>query len=267
MNLLKITDQDISELDQYFDKTVSKEVEKISPKVEDNFSKIEVEDQPITDFSAVYASIPSKNAVFGRVLLEMIEEKGINVNYSSTAFFTMAKKNYLAHVLNQKKVPTPNKAVIADQKAARNLEKHLKGPLEAKKISELEVVENRKIGEVEEIQEYAEGIDYDKNVLIFSELSKGEKYRCFVAEDTVISLKDPTDTWEVSEENLTYSNISNELEETVKKTARTLGAKICEVILRDGEVIDVNPNPDLQMYKDKSGKNTFETVAEVLENQ
>lgn len=263
--LLKIAEEDaVQELDSYFEETERVSVEKVLPKVIDNQTSLGVGEHDLNSFDAVFADIPVKNAVFGRVLLEMIEEKDIALNYSSTAFFTMARKNYLFYVLNEKKVPTPKTAAIADEKAARKLQEHLKGPLEAKKIKKFKQTENTRIDSVEEIQGFAEGVEYGETIVIFQELSEGDKYKCFVAGDQVISLKDNSEGWEVSDESLSYTNISADLEDKVKRTAKILGTNVAEVILRDGEVADVKPNPDLEKFKKISGKSTYESVAEAL---
>lgn len=264
MKLLKITERQLPELDELFEDVRTVNVEQTSPRVIDDQDSVRIGEDSLEDFDAVFADISTKNAVFGRVLLEMIEEREIPVNYSSTAFFTMAKKNYLYHVIQEKSIPTPKTAVIADQKAARNLENHLKGPLEAKKIEELQEVEVTKIDAVEEIHEFAEGVDYGNSVLLFSELSEGEKYRCFIAGEKIIGLRDTSDGWKVKSDSLSYSNIPGDLEQIVRDTAKVLGTKVAEVILRDGQVVDVNPNPDLEMYHSISGKNSYEAVAEVL---
>ena len=264
MKLLKITDQELPELDEYFEEVRSEELEQIAPEVRDKKSDVKIEGVSIEEFDSVYADIPPENAIFGRVLLEIIEEKGVNLNYSSTSFFIMSKKNYLYHVLHEKSVPAPQTAVIADQKAARNLENHIKGPLVARKFKGLVEAERTKIEKVEGIHEFADGVDYGENILLFNELRQGDKYRCLVAGDTVISLEDTSEGWEIQKEDLTYSNIPNDLEEVVLHAAEAIGTKTAEIVLRDGKVVDANPNPDLEMYTKTSGKDAYKAVAEAL---
>jgi glutathione synthase/RimK-type ligase-like ATP-grasp enzyme len=266
MRLLKITDRDegAEELDEYFDEVEGIDIEDVAPEVSEGRSDIKVDDGSVERFDAVYASIPRESAIFGRVLLEIIEEKDVALNYSSTAFFTMSKKNYLYHVMQEKDIPAPKTAVVADEKAARNLENHLKGPLVARKFDGLSEVESTKIDTVEGIQEFAEGVEYGESILIFNELSKGEKYRCLVAGDTVISLEDTSEGWRFSPESLKYSSLSSDLREVVEDAAHSLGTRTAEILLRDGKVVDVNPNPDLEMYTDISGKDAYGAVAEAL---
>ena len=264
MRLLKITNQDIPELDEHFSEVESITLEELTPQVAGKNSEIMIEDESVSGFDAVYADIPVESAIFGRVLLEIIEEKGVALNYSSTAFFTMSKKNYLYHVLKERELPSPNTAVVADEKAARNLENHLKGPLEAKRFNNLSKVESTKIDTVEAIQDFAEGAEYGEQILIFNELRKGDKYRCLVAGDNVISLQDDSEGWKFSDENLKYSSISSELREVVEQAAEALGTNVAEIKLRNGKIVDVIPNPNLEMYKDISGKDSFGAVAEAL---
>lgn len=268
MKLLKITDEDDKdedeELDQHFEDVETAKIEEIAPEVRESKPDVKIDGESVERFDAVYADIPPENAIFGRVLLEMIEEKGIRMNYPSTAFFIMSKKNYLYHVLHEKNIPAPKTAVIADEKAARNMENHLKGPLVARKFDGLIETESTKIDTVDGIHEFADGVDYGENIIIFNELRKGDKYRCLIADDTIISLEDTSEGWQVEEENLTYSSLSSDLKETVKRAAKSIGTNTAEVVLRNGKVIDANPNPDLEMYTKISGKDAYSAVAQAL---
>jgi glutathione synthase/RimK-type ligase-like ATP-grasp enzyme len=266
MKLLKITDREIPELDRHFEDVEKVSIEEVAPEVIDNEPYIRVKDIPIKQYDAVYANIPEKNAVFGRVLLEVIEEKGIPVNYSSTSFFAMSKKNYLYSVLHDKNVLSPKTAVIGDEKSARNLENHLKGPLVARKFEGFEESERKKIDTVEDIGGFTEGIEYGENFILFQEFSNGDKYRCLVAGENLVSLEDSSDSWAVGKESLRYSNIPNDIEDLVIKAKRSLGTRTAEVLVRDEEIIDVNPNPDLDIYADISGKDVYKMVAEAMKN-
>ena len=264
MRILKITDQEHSELDEHFEESESVELEELTPEVSGEKSKLVVNDKPVSEYDAVYADIPVESAIFGRVLLEIIEEKGIALNYSSTAFFTMSKKNYLYHVLKEKGLSSPKTAVVADEKAARNLENHLKGPLVAKRFNGLSEAESTKIDTVESIYDFAEGVEYGEQILIFNELRKGKKYRCLVTGDTIISLKDDSEGWRVTKESLKYSSLSSDLRQIVGEAADALGTNTAEILLRDGKIVDANPNPDLEMYTAISGKDAYSAVAEAL---
>ncbi|MFB6209388.1 MAG: hypothetical protein ABEJ56_04615 [Candidatus Nanohaloarchaea archaeon] len=264
MKLLKITEGDLGKLDKYFEDSATIGVEEISPRVVDNEIGITLGGKEIADFDAAYAEIPVKNAVFGRVLLEILEELDMNLNYSSTAFFAMAKKNYLYQVLHQKGIDAPKTAVIADEKSVRNMENHLKGPLVATRYNNLEEKEKARIDTVEGIGEFVEGLEYGEGVAVFRELEKGEKYLCLAVGNTVISLKDDTDGWKFERDRMKYSTVSSELEQKVLRTRKVLGSNLCEVKLRGEKIVDVNPNPDLQRFKEISGKDTFGNAAEVL---
>lgn len=267
MRLLKITDQELPELDEHFDKVQTEELKQIAPEIRDKKSDVKIDGVSIEEFDSVYAEIPPENAIFGRVLLEIIEEKNVNLNYSSTSFFIMSKKNYLYHVLHEKSVPAPQTAVIADEKAVRNLENHIKGPLVARRFNGLVESEKTKIESVEGIHEFAEGVEYGENILIFNELRNGDKYKCLVAGDTVISLEDTSEGWKIKEEDLTYSNISQNLRDTVLQAAEAIGTRTAEIVLRNGNVVDANPNPDLEMYTETSGKDAYQAVAEALKEE
>ncbi|MFB6100117.1 MAG: hypothetical protein ABEK16_02485 [Candidatus Nanohalobium sp.] len=268
MRLLKITDggECAEELDQHFESVQTVDLEKISPQVIDGQPDLKINGLE-ESFDTVYAEIPVENAVFGRVLLEMIEEKAIPVNYSSTSFFAMAKKNYLYYVLHEKNVSAAKTAVVADEKAARNLENHIKGPLIARKFEDLAEVEKKKIDTVEGIGAFTEGVDYGENFLLFQEYSEGGKYRCLVAGDEVISLEDISEGWELSDENLRYANVPGDVKEMVLDAKNALGARVAEVLVRDQEIVDLNPNPDLELYSDVSGKDVYKNLSSALKQE
>lgn len=266
MKLLKLSDKDLSEFDRFFEETQQAAIEKAAPQVVDEEEHVRINGDSVESFDAVFAEIPEKNAVFGRVLLELIEEKDINLNYPSTAFFIMAKKNYLYSVLHEKDIPAPKTVAISSRKSARNIYEHLKGPLIARKFENMEETERSKLDEVQDIEEFAEGSEHPENVLLFHEMPSGDKYKCLYAGGTVISLLDSTDSWKVKDEKLKYSSISSDQEETVRKTARNLGTPVAEVILRGEKVADVNPNPDLEQYTEISGKDAYQAVSEALKS-
>jgi len=267
MKLLKISENELGQLDRDFNEVERTSIEDIAPKVIGNNPSLEIDGRPIEEFDIVYADIPADNAIFGRVLLEMIEENGVTMNYSSTAFFIMAKKNYLYHVLHEKDIPAPKTAVVADEKSVRNIQNHLKGPLVARKFEGLNEAENTKIETVDRIKDFAEGSEYGENIIIFNELREGEKYRCLVAGDEVISLVDDSEGWRISSDGLKYSSISTDLKQTVRNTAQAIGTNVAEVLIRKDQVVDVNPNPDLETYTEVSGKNAYELVTDSLKEE
>lgn len=264
MKLLKILEEELEQFDPYFEETEHENIISIAPEVVGSQFDVKVGDKTVENFDAVYAEIPVKNAVFGRVLLEMIEEAQIPVNYSSTGFFISAKKNYLYYTLHQQDLPAPKTAVVATEKSARNLDKELKGPIIGRRFEDLKEAENKKIDTVDGIQAFADGTDYGDELLIFNEYNSGDKYRCLVIDETIISVQDSSDSWRFTDKNLKYSNISDNQKEIVLEAVRKIGTPMAEILLRGEEIYDIRPNPDLQMYTDVSGKNAFESVSEML---
>jgi glutathione synthase/RimK-type ligase-like ATP-grasp enzyme len=264
VELLAITDSD-QELEEHFDEVTTASLEEVAPQIKNGKQDVKVGGESIDKYDAVYTKIPHKNAVFGRVLLEMIEDTGIGTNISSTAFFTASKKNYLYYILQQKDVATPKTISIASEKATRGIEKHIKGPVVARRFEELEEVESKKLGTVEAMHGFAEGVEYEDQFILFHEFSSGEKIRCLKIGDKIISLSEDSDSWKFNGENLKYSNISNDREELVREAAAALGADIVEVKLRGDEVFDIEPNPDFSVYENKSGQDLYGKMVEVLE--
>ncbi len=268
MKILTITsNENIERLGDHFESYATTTMDKISPEVINSRSDVTVEGEPIDEYDIVYADIPKKNAVFGRVMLEMIEEKGIITNYSSTSFFIMAKKNYLYYILHEKNIPAPRTVVLANEKAGRNIEKELEYPLIGKRLENLEPDESQKLENKEDLEKFIEGLEYEDEVIILQEYNDGDKYRCLVAGDQIISVKEDNNNWRFSQENLTYSTISDNQKELVRKVPKKIGTNVAEVLLRGEKVVDVDPNPNLEVYTDISGKDAYSAVAEALKQK
>ena len=180
--LLKITDREYEELDELFGEIEEVAIDEVAPEVIDGKQDVKIGGESVTEYDAAYVEIPPKNAVFGRVALEMMQEKGVKTNHTSTGFFIASKKNYLYYVLHEKDIPAPKTVVIATDKASRNIEKELRGPLIARRLENLEESEAKKLDTVQEISEFAEGSEYEEDILLFHEYNKGDKYRCLIQE-------------------------------------------------------------------------------------
>lgn len=266
IRLLTVSKKDIEGFEEFFEKVTSVTVSEVSPEVIKGERKVSIGERSIDDFDAVFTEIPPKNAIFGRVMLETIEEKDIPVDNYSTAYFTAAKKNYLYYTLHKRKIPAPNTVSVASEKAVRDIENRIEFPVVARKIEELEEIERRKLETGEEIESFSEGVEYEEDTLLFHELNDGEKYRCLAIKDEIISLRESSEGWKFTGKNLKYSNISDRQKELVKKTCDSIGLRIAEILIRGNEIYDINPNPDLDLYSKKAGKNIFSEVADLLKS-
>jgi glutathione synthase/RimK-type ligase-like ATP-grasp enzyme len=267
LRLLTVSERELERFEPYFEEVKNIDPSSVAPEVIDGETGVMTGDSYIEEFDAAYLEMPVKNAVFGRVTLETVEEKNIPVNISSTGFFMSAKKNYLYYNLHSMDLPAPKTAVVASEEGARNLDKELRGPLVGRKFEELEETESKKLETVDSIYDFADGTSYGDDLLIFHEYSDGKKFRCLVIGDKIISVLDDSDSWEHSQENLKYSNISDKQRETVQKAVNKIGTPMAEVLLRGEQIWDINPNPDLEKYTEVSGKNAFETVSKMLKER
>lgn len=264
MRLLKVTEKEHPQLDEFFDETVRKGVDEVAPEVINGKKSVRMNGETAEEYDAAFFEVPERNPVFGRVMIKMVEEKNVTVNYPAIAFFIMSKKNYLAYVLQEKGIQTPPKVVAASEKASRNVMKHLDLPVIAKKYTDNQLSESSKLENSDEVEEFASGTEYGAEVIVFERYVEGDKYKIFYGGGDIISLRDKTDGWRISEDNLHYSNLSSDIKEEVKKTVKGIGTECAELTVRRDNIVGVSPNPDLQLYTDISGKNAYESMAEIL---
>lgn len=264
IKLLTISEEPIEQFEPFFDETENVKLDIIAPEVIGGEQDVRINGHTIEEYDAVFARIEKRNAVFGRVLLEMIEEKGVKTNISSTCFFTLSKKNYLYYVLKQRDIDSPDTVAVPTEKAARNVHRQIEPPLIGRKLENMEETEKRKLETVEEIQEFAEGTEYEDDVLLFQNYDKGDKYRVLVIGDDMISLEDNSESWMFKDEKPKYSNISDSKEEKIRECMNSLGTSVAEIKLRGEQIFDIDPNPDLELYSQAGGKNVYETLANLL---
>lgn len=263
MKLLKITERPHERFKDYFEEVQTAKIEEAAPEVISGKPGLRIQGEK-TEADAAYIEIPQKNAVFGRPLLETFEESRTRINAPSTAFYVTSKKNYLHYTLNSRDLPAPKTTVAASEKACRNIEKHLKGPLLAKKFEGLQETERKKLETVEDIQGFAEGLEHPENMAIFHHLEEKEAYRFLYIDGEVISLKSKEGSLKMDKDSLEYSSAPSEHRETVKEACRQIGLPVAEVVMRSGLIYDVRPAPDLGLFDKISGKNSYQKVAEFL---
>lgn len=267
MKLLKVTETEYSQFEEMFEEVDKVPVERLAPEVVDGRSSVRLNGATAAKYDVAFLEIPEQKPVFGRVVAEMLGEHGLGLNYSGMAFFIMAKKNYLSYVLHQKNVAAPETVSLASEKASRNVQEHLDFPVVARKYDEMKLVESNLIEEQDQLAELAEGIEYGEDMVLLQEYMEGDKYRIFYCDGVVASLEDRTEGWRISSDSLQYSNVSSEIRDEVKKAMDRIGARYGEVLVRSGEIVDINPNPDLEKFTSVSGKNAFEKTAEILRSE
>lgn len=263
MKLLRTPEYE--ELDEKFEDTEEIELEMLAPEVRGGSPDLQARGD-LSGFDAAFLQLPVGNPVYGRVVLEMLEEEGVTTINPSLAFYVMAKKNYLQFILQNRGIPSPDTVVAASENAAKNATRHLEKPLVAKRYRENEVTESKIIeSEGESVEEFAEGTEYGSELVLFQQKVEGEKYRAFYASGNKIPLKDPSESWEFSREKLQYSSMPSDVSEKVDRVMESIGARYGEVVLRGKKVVDLRPNPDPELYQRKSGKSAFGYIREVFE--
>jgi len=247
----------------YFGEVVETDLRQLAPQVTSSGTGVMAGDIDVAGFDAAYIEIPLGSAVFGRVLFESLQDINVSTNHSSAGFFAAAKKNYMFYVLRDADVSAPSTVVASNARSARGLDKHLDFPVVARRLRGTKPVEMTALQSPDEVEGFAEGADED-SVLLFSGLEKGDKYRFLVAGDTVVSLTDTSNGWRFDDTCLKYSNPGSDIEELARSAVRAIGTSVADVSVRAGEVVDIDPNPDIDLYSDAANRDAFEAVSEAV---
>ena len=251
-------------LDNYFDQVDKKSLADV---LIDTDGNVLIDGENITEWDSAYIDPEPKAFNYLRVLIETIEQKSIKCNLDPASIFVQGKKPFLFSVLADKGVKIPNQVAISTEKGLTEIERELDFPVLAKKYSSFELAESKIFEEFDELKAFSELSEHGKDFIMIQEYRDDEIFDILYVDDSIISLKLETSPWNKAESSAVgkkYHSISSSQKETVKKAVNSLGTKICRVRLCGDEVIDVDSRPNLEEFKEKSGKNVFGRVADAL---
>lgn len=231
-------------------------------------SDVLVDGEDIEQWDAVYLKPEPKAFNYTRVLLEVLSVKDVKCNIDTSSIFILTKKPYLAKVLADKGNSIPTQASISTEKGMTELEKDVDFPVVAKKYSDLELTETKIFDDFDELKTFAELTEHGKDFLMIQEHEDDEEvFELLYIDGKIISLKVEGSPWKESEEtSYSYHGISDTQKEVVEKAVESIGTSICRVRLRGEKIMDMDTDPRLEMFKEKSGKNVYGRVADYLKN-
>jgi len=222
--------------------------------------------QDIEQFDSLLVYSKAELAIFTKVLLESLTGSDVATNIGPAAFYILAKKQWMFKVLKERGVPIP-KTGTTSLKGIGGIDREFDYPLVGKRYINFQLDEIRKLVSEEEAKSFATGADYSKSVIIFHELLQGETFETLVTgEDVVGSIKMEGDLWDLESTEKYYSP-PQELQDIVLNAAQSIGADVCSVRTVDNKVYDINPLPDLEWFKEITGKNPYKNIAKLFKSQ
>lgn len=255
------------QFEDYFEEVENKSLADV---LIDTNGNILVDGENITEWDAVFIDSEPKAFNYLRVLVETIEQKDITCNLEPASIFVQGKKPFLFSVLADKEVSIPNQVAISTEKGLTEIERELDFPVLAKKYSSFELAESKIFEDFDELKAFSELSEHGKDFIMIQEYREDDIFDILYVDDSIISLKLEASPWDKGESasiGKKYHSVSSSQKETVKKAVNSLGAKICRVRLCGDKVIDIDSRPDLVEFKEKSGKNVFGRVADVLKEE
>ncbi|MDY6762021.1 MAG: hypothetical protein SVY41_03155 [Candidatus Nanohaloarchaea archaeon] len=268
MKLLTITDDDtlVEQLRDHVDTVDQASLADVRV-VAGGETEVLVDGEPAAAYDALYLAPTPKTAIFSRVFLETLLDRDIATNIGPTAFFILAKKSYLYHVLAERDVPIPPTAAVSTENGLSGLEDDLSYPLVGKKFEGFQRRDMNLLESADELSSFAEHLEHGDHFLVLQEQVDGDVYDCLYIDGDVVSIKLEGDGWRRRSGDATesYHSISSELEAVVENAAQSIGADICRVRLVGDRVVDAALDPDLERFHEISGKNVYGNVADMLE--
>ncbi len=254
--------------EQYFDEVTAKSLADVLIDTETGEkSQVTVDGERMEEWNSVYIKPEPKAFNYTRVLMESLNSREINCNLDSSTVFIFTKKPYLFKVLADKSIKIPKQVAISTEKGMTEIEKDIDFPVLAKKYSNLELVETQIYSEFDELKNFAELTEHGEDFLIIQEYEESEVFDLLYIDGKIISLKLEEQPWTSSEgENVSrsYYTVSDTKKEVVKNAAEAIGTKICRIRMNGDKIVDMDTEPELEMFKQKSGKNVYGRVADVL---
>jgi len=228
-------------------------------------SEVLINGEDIETWDAVYIQPESKAVQFSRVLMETLSLKEIHCNLNTSVFIPV-KKPYLLQVLSEKEVKTPVQTSISTEKGLTEIEKEVEFPVVTKKYRNLDLEETKIFDNFENLKKFCENTEHGESFVVIQEYSEEDVFDILYIDGDIISLKLEDNPWS-SEEVVTgkYHSLSDKQKEVVKDAVSAIGLKICSLRLNGTEVMDVKNDPQLERFREESGKNVYGRVASMLE--
>ena len=228
-------------------------------------SNILVDGDDLNNWDSVYIKPEPKAFNYTRVLMEIVSMKEIKCNLDPSSVFILTKKPYLFKVLADKGVKIPRQVSISTEKGMTELGKDIDFPVIAKKYSNLELKEVKVFEEFDELKTFAELTEHGEDFLMIQEKIEEDIFDILYIEGSIISLKVDGSPWSESGEiSRTYHSISDSQREVVEKAVDSIGTHICRLRMAGDRVMDMDTDPQLEMFKQKSGKNVFGRISDAL---
>lgn len=250
--------------ENYFEEVEKKSLADLLIDTEGN---VLVEGEDIENWDSLYIDPEPKAFNYLRVLLETIGQKKIRSNLDPSSIFLQAKKPFLFTVLADRGINIPPQVAISTEKGLTELEKDVDFPVIAKKYSSFELSEEKVFDDFEALKSFSELSEHGKDFIMIQEHSENEVFDILYIDGSMISLKLEESPWASGEGETAskkYHSISTDQKETVKNAAEALGTRICKVRLKGDQVVDIRSDPDLEDFKEKSGKNVYGRISDVL---
>ncbi|WP_414837545.1 ATP-grasp domain-containing protein [Candidatus Nanosalina sp. VS9-1] len=233
----------------------------------DKDENVLVDGERIEAWDAVYIDPEPKAFNYLRVLVEALGQKDISCNLDPSSIFILAKKPYLFSVMAERGVSIPDQVAISTEKGLTELEKDVDFPVVAKKYSSFELAEAKIFEDFDNLKSFAEISEHGKDFIMIQEYSDEDIFDVLYIDGNLISLKLEESPWVASESTSVakkYHSISTDQKETVEDAVSSLGTSICQIRMKGNKVMDIDSSPDLEAFKEKSGKNIYGRISDML---
>jgi hypothetical protein len=232
-------------------------------------TELMIDGERIENWEAVYINPEPKAFNYTRVLLESISRKEVSCNLNPSSIFILNKKPYLFSVLADKGVKISKQVAISTEKGMTELQRDIEFPVIARKYSSFELAEMQVFEEFDSLKSFAELSEHGQDLLMIQEKSDEEEdvFDVLYIDGKMISLKLEEKPWEQDRYNSItkkYHGISGSQKELVKEAVESVGADIGRVRVQGEKVLDIANRPDLEEFKQKSGKNVYGRISDLL---
>jgi glutathione synthase/RimK-type ligase-like ATP-grasp enzyme len=231
-------------------------------------TELKIDGERIENWDSVYINPEPKAFNYTRVLLEAISRKEVSCNLNPSSIFILNKKPYLFSVLADKGIKIPKQVAISTEKGMTELQRDIEFPVIARKYSSFELSEMQVFEEFDNLKSFAELSEHGQDLVMIQEkLDDEDVFDVLYVDGKMISLKLEEKPWEKDRyDSITkkYHGISGDQKELVKEAVESVGTDICRVRVQGEKVLDVANRPDLEEFKQKSGKNVYGRISDLL---
>lgn len=243
-----------------FDKVEWRSIRDISLISKRKKTLIKPNDLNIEEFDAIYLKPYPKLAPFLEPFLDEVLTKDIYVQVMPGAMFLNAIPTLQIISISNHGSPVLNTKIAGSTQTMLQEAKTMKFPLKISAYKDSEKIHEAFLDSEKSLSAIAQSLQKVDSILIQEELNEEIKHSLVIGEKVfTVGRKITEDGLQLKNKSKT-TKLTEQEKENVIKAIRSCNSEIGEVTTQKGKIAEIDINPNLEFYEEKTGENIYEVI-------